>query len=71
MQRKICEMCDRFYKTQDSNARFCEVCKEERLLCLEYLKTHPGASIVELTMATNIPIKKIRKMINDKLLKEV
>jgi len=72
MRRKLCEMCQCFYKTDESNARFCPSCKGtyevQRKKCLEYFEGNRNASIIEVSMSTNIPIKAIKKLVSDGVL---
>lgn len=69
MGRRLCEVCQRFYETDDFNSRFCNLCKgtyeTQRKKCLEYIAGHKNASIIEISMSTSIPIKDIKKLIDD------
>jgi predicted amidophosphoribosyltransferase len=66
---KICVSCRQLFKTEDEHVRMCSTCATEfesnRNVCREYLKFHKGASISELSRATDIPIRKIRILIKE------
>ena len=72
MQRKLCEVCQCFYMTDELSACFCPSCKgtyeAQRKKCIEYFEVHRNASIIEVSMSTNIPIKSIKKLISDGVL---
>lgn len=66
---KGCIICQRFFETDNENARMCTMCREEfennRIICRDYLLAHPGATLSELSHATKIPVRKIVYLIED------
>lgn len=73
MSRHICGICQKFYDTDEAYPRFCPPCKvtfdKHKEICIKYIESHNNPSIAEISMATNIPIKAVKKLIAEGVLK--
>jgi len=69
MEFKICPVCGSFMSADSSND-VCEFCTDrdirEYSKVKDYLVRHQGASMAEVHNYTNIPLKTIRRFIQDK-----
>ncbi len=65
MQRSLCPICNQFYENTDSLNRMCVACLVLKIEAVDYVKTHHNASIAEVTLATTIPIKVLKKLIEN------
>ena len=69
MGYKICQVCGKFIRT-NSNEEICESCMDrdtmEYSAVKEYLVRHQGASMAEIYTNTRIPLKTIKRFIEDR-----
>lgn len=69
MGYKICQVCGKFIRTS-SDEEMCEACMDrdtmEYSAVKNYLVSHQGASMAEIYTNTRIPLKTIKRFIQDR-----
>lgn len=65
MKRSICPICNEFYEETNPMNHMCDRCYNYKGITTDYIKTHRNASIAEITLATGIPIKYIKKLVEN------
>lgn len=69
MERGICNICQRFFVKVEKNQMICNECyekdKEEYGIVKDYLHKNRWATIMDLYLVTKVPIKTIKRYIED------
>jgi len=63
MKRSICPICNQFYEETTPANKMCDPCFLIRKKAMDYVRSHHLSSIAEVTLATGIPIKSLKKLI--------
>lgn len=63
MNRSICPICNQFYEDLTPTNHMCDDCLVLKTKAVDYVKSHNFASIAEITLATGISIKSLKKLL--------
>lgn len=69
MERGICNICQKFFVKMQRNQEICDICNERDIedfnTVKNYLCTHKQASIMEIYLDTKVPIKTLKRYIDE------